>query len=203
VQISKAANLTELRKAVTPRIPHVNKQFTFLILGVRLMLTSLIYKLFLIVLLISNIFLHFPECFRSSKENKRKSLTCCLCLQETGGGEVDREIESEVRVGSLPDCPGRKGCRLACLRPPRRIKLSLPPDRLSVPLSQIENQIPHGAQTADKKKGSKSSNARSSSSVNRGGPSTIPNRNRGKTTFKDKARALYCQDIACKILHGV
>lgn len=155
VQISKAANLAELRKVITPRIPHVNKQFTFLMLG------------------------------------------------ETGGGDVDQEIERELRVGSLPDCPGRKGCRLACLRPPRRIKLSLPPDRLSVPLSQIENQIPHGAQTGEKKKGSKSSGPRSNSSVNRSGPSTIPNRNRGKITFKDKARALYCQDIACNILHGV
>ncbi|KAH9310925.1 hypothetical protein KI387_025960 [Taxus chinensis] len=125
-----------------------------------------------------------------------------LMLGESGG-EVDQEIESDLRVGSLPDCLFSKGCRLACLRPPRRIKLSLPPDRLSVPLTQIENKIPNATQTVDKKKGSKSSNAPIGPSRYKGGLRTMPNKkDRSKMTFKDKAKALYFQDLARNILHG-
>ena len=66
-----------------------------------------------------------------------------LCeLQETGGAPVDREFESNVRVGSLPACQESHGSRLACLRPPVTDTGFVSPRGESKPLRALENQLP-------------------------------------------------------------
>lgn len=66
-----------------------------------------------------------------------------LDLQESGGAPVDREFESDVRVGSLPASQENLGSRLACLRPPLRDNTLLMSSRAeSQPFRPLENQMP-------------------------------------------------------------
>lgn len=63
-----------------------------------------------------------------------------MYLQESGGAPVDREYESDVRVGSLPASQENLGSRLACLRPPSRENSLLGSSRVeSQPLRALEN----------------------------------------------------------------
>jgi len=64
-------------------------------------------------------------------------------LQESGGAPVDREFESDVRVGSLPASQESLGSRLACLRPPVRENSVFASSRVeSQPFRALENQLP-------------------------------------------------------------
>ncbi|CAM6106597.1 unnamed protein product [Calypogeia fissa] len=61
-----------------------------------------------------------------------------LMLGDTGGAPVEQELEPDLRVSSLPDCPTNKGSRLASLRPPITHQVYVPPSR---PFRPIENTI--------------------------------------------------------------
>lgn len=66
-----------------------------------------------------------------------------LKLQESGGAPVDREFESDVRVGSLPASQENLGSRLACLRPPVSENSAFMSLRVeSQPFRALENQLP-------------------------------------------------------------
>ena len=63
-------------------------------------------------------------------------------LQESGGAPVDREFESDVRVGSLPASQENLGSRLACLRPPVSEDSAFMSSRAeSQPFRALENQL--------------------------------------------------------------
>jgi hypothetical protein len=51
---------------------------------------------------------------------------------------VEQELESDLRIASLPDCATSKGSRLASLRPPITHQVYVPPSR---PFRPIENTI--------------------------------------------------------------
>ncbi|KAL3680030.1 hypothetical protein R1sor_022986 [Riccia sorocarpa] len=65
-----------------------------------------------------------------------------LMLGDAGGAPVERELESDLRVSSLPEGPGGQNSRLASLRPSTTsVTTFTSPSKIATPFRPIENQL--------------------------------------------------------------
>lgn len=143
-------------------------------------------------------------------------LSFYFVMQEPGGAPVDRELETDLRVASLPDSQQNHGSRLACLRPPLTHTLFVTPYRADQPFRSLENQLSaaneqNNSSTPDKrvknvtKPGGGLSSSKTSSSalgqIKGLRPSTNGEVPRATLSFKEKATLAHVQELASKYVH--
>lgn len=139
-------------------------------------------------------------------------------VQDTGGAPVEAELEADIRVSSLPDCPSRAGSRLASLRPPITYQPYVPPSR---PFRSIENTVSansteHGSNNGGKlgssKSGPKSGNSNGGKAIPATGNSSSLVKGlrtlatgvglRGGQSLKEKGSSEYVSYLASKVINS-
>jgi hypothetical protein len=143
----------------------------------------------------------------------RLSLQLVL-MQEVGAIPVDKDIEANVRVASLPDCLNNNS-RLACLRPPLTHTLFVTPQRSGYPFRSLENQIPFASSQGNSPGSTTStSNAKNSSKAgdislsrnlalaqSNGLRTVMSNGVRPSFSLKEKASLAHVNDLSSKFIH--
>ncbi|CAK9264724.1 unnamed protein product [Sphagnum jensenii] len=137
-----------------------------------------------------------------------------LILGEVGAIPVDKDIEANVRVASLPDCLNNNS-RLACLRPPLTHTLFVTPQRSGHPFRSLENQIPFASSQGNSPGSTTStSNAKNSSKAgdislsrnlalaqSNGLRTVMSNGVRPSFSLKEKASLAHVNDLSSKFIH--
>ncbi|CAK9208653.1 unnamed protein product [Sphagnum troendelagicum] len=138
-----------------------------------------------------------------------------LILGEVGAIPVDKDIEANVHVASLPDCLNNNS-RLACLRPPLTHTLFVTPQRSGHPFRSLENQIPFASSqgnspgsittsTSNVKNSSKAGDISLSRNLalaqSNGLRTVMSNGVQPSFSLKEKASLAHVHDLSSKFIH--